>query len=155
MFVGVQRLVLQIPSARSLKDRRRVVRSFRDRVVGKFRVSLAEVGDLGQASHAVVAMAVVSNDAAFCDEVMGKIARLADTLPDAILADRATEIVPFGEGGRGIRGGIDSWALRYDERGVGDFCDCDDWLHGGRCGDRHVDEHEQGGDQDNEEYDNG
>lgn len=133
MFVGVQRLVLQIPSARSLKDRRRVVRSFRDRVVGRFRVSIAEVGDLSQTSRAVVAMAVVSNDAAFCDEVMGKIARLADTLPDAILADRATEIVPFGDGGRGIRGGIDTLTLGGDEHGFSDSeGDWDDRLDGDR-----------------------
>ena len=29
-------------------------------------------------------------------------------LPDAVLADRATEIIPFGQGGTGVRGGIET-----------------------------------------------
>ena len=32
---------------------------------------------------------------------------IASTLPDAVLTDRATEIVSFGDGGRGIQGGIE------------------------------------------------
>jgi hypothetical protein len=39
--------------------------------------------------------------------VLATVAAMAGSLPDAILADRATEIVPFGEGGRGLRGGIE------------------------------------------------
>lgn len=107
MFVGVQRLVLQIPGARSLKDRRQVVRSFKERVQAKLRLSIAEVGDLQHARTATIAMAIVANDAAFCDEVLAKAASMASTLPDAVLADRATEIIPFGEGGSGVRGGIE------------------------------------------------
>jgi uncharacterized protein YlxP (DUF503 family) len=107
MFVGVQRLVLQIPGARSLKDRRQVVRSFKERVQSRMHVSLAEIGDLEHPGHATLAVAVVSNEASVCDEVLAKVASLASSLPDAVLADRATEIVPFGFGGRGIRGGIE------------------------------------------------
>ncbi|MBI5536252.1 MAG: DUF503 domain-containing protein [Deltaproteobacteria bacterium] len=107
MFVGVQRLVLQIPGARSLKDRRQVVRSFKDRLQARMHVSVAEVGDLEHPQHATIAVAVVSNEAAVCDEMMAKAASMAGSLPDAVLADRATEVVPFGFGGRGIRGGIE------------------------------------------------
>jgi hypothetical protein len=46
MYIGVLRLVFQIPGAASLKDRRRVVKSFKDRVKARFPVSIAEVGDL-------------------------------------------------------------------------------------------------------------
>jgi uncharacterized protein YlxP (DUF503 family) len=114
MFVGVQRLVLQIPGARSLKDRRQVVRSFKERVQARLRISVAEVGDLERASYAVVAMAVVSNDAAVCDEVLAKAATMASTLANAVLADRATEVVPYGHGGSGIRGGIEQLRLSED-----------------------------------------
>lgn len=111
MFVGVQRLVLQIPGARSLKDRRQVVRSFKDRVQSRLRISIAEVGDLERAQHATIAMVVVSNDAAVCDEVLAKAATMASSLANAVLADRATEVVPFGHGGSGIRGGIEQLPL--------------------------------------------
>jgi uncharacterized protein YlxP (DUF503 family) len=114
MFVGVQRLVLQIPGARSLKDRRQVVRSFKERVQARLRISVAEVGDLERPSYAVVAMAVVSNDAAVCDEVLAKAATMASTLANAVLADRATEVVPYGHGGSGIRGGIEQLRLSED-----------------------------------------
>ena len=114
MFVGVQRLVLQIPGARSLKDRRQVVRSFKERVQARLRISVAEVGDLERPSYAVVAMAVVSNEAAVCDEVLAKAATMASTLANAVLADRATEVVPYGHGGSGIRGGIEQLRLSED-----------------------------------------
>jgi hypothetical protein len=115
MFVGVQRLVLQIPGARSLKDRRQVVRSFKDRVQAKLRISIAEVGDLDHPARATLAMAVVSNDAAMCDELLAKAATMASTLANAVLADRATEVVPYGHGGAGIRGGIEHLRLSEDE----------------------------------------
>lgn len=114
MFVGVQRLVLQIPGARSLKDRRQVVRSFKDRVQAKLRISIAEVGDLEHPARATLAMAVVSNDAAMCDELLAKAATMASTLANAVLADRATEVVPYGHGGAGIRGGIEHLRLSED-----------------------------------------
>jgi uncharacterized protein YlxP (DUF503 family) len=108
VFVGVARLVLQIPGSRSLKDRRRVVRSFKDRVRARFAAAVAEVGDVEAWQVATVGVAVVSSQAAHCDELLGSVTSLARTLPDALLADVRTEIVPFGVGGRGIRGGIES-----------------------------------------------
>lgn len=108
MFVGVMRLGLMIPGARSLKDRRRVVLSFKERVQARFKVSIAEVGSLDHPRHATFGVAVVSNDAAVCDSVLADVAHVAGTLPDAVLADHATEIVPFGQSGGGVRGGIET-----------------------------------------------
>ena len=102
MFVGVARLVLEIPSARSLKDRRRVVRSFKDRVRAKLGVSIAEVGDVERYQLATLAVAVVSADAARCDEVLAHAASMASTLRDAVLADVRTLLLPMGEGGSGV-----------------------------------------------------
>lgn len=108
MFVGVMRLGLVIPGARSLKDKRRVVLSFKERVKGRLHVSIAEVGSLDHPRHASFGIAVVSNDAGVCDSVLADVASMAGNLPDAVLADRATEIVPFGAGGTGVRGGIET-----------------------------------------------
>jgi len=108
MFVGVMRLGLMIPGARSLKDKRRVVLSFKERVQARFKVSIAEVGSLDHPKHATFGVAVVSNDAGICDSVLADVAHVAGTLPDAVLADRATEIVPFGQSGGGVTGGIET-----------------------------------------------
>jgi len=107
MFVGVLRLTLEIVGARSLKDKRSVVRSFKERAQNRLRVSVAEVAALDDPRRAVFGVACVSGSAAICDKVLADVASMASTLPDAVLADRATEIVPFGEGGRGVQGGIE------------------------------------------------
>ena len=107
MFIGVLRLVFQIPGAASLKDRRRVVKGFKDRVRARFPVSIAEVGDLERHQVATLGVAVVSNEAARCQEVLSAVSRAAEQANDAVLADVATEIVPFGSAGGGIRGGIE------------------------------------------------
>lgn len=107
MFVGVARIVLQIPGARSLKDRRRVVKGLKDRARAKLPVSIAEVGDLERYQVATLAVSVVSNDSSRCSEVLSHVATLAGSAHDARVADVATEIVSFGHGGSGIRGGIE------------------------------------------------
>jgi uncharacterized protein YlxP (DUF503 family) len=96
MFIGVLRLVFQIPGAASLKDRRRVVKSFKDRVRARFPVSIAEVGDLERWQVATLGVAVVSGEAARCQEVLSAVSRA----------------------GKGIQGGIEQ-ALGRGSRGRG------------------------------------
>lgn len=108
MFVGVLRFTLQIVGARTLKDRRSVVRSLKERVQGRLRVSIAEIGSLENPKYATFGVAVVSNSSTICDQVLSSVASMAGTLPDAVLMDRASEIVSFGEGGSGLRGDIES-----------------------------------------------
>jgi uncharacterized protein len=107
MHVGVMRLVLTVPGARSLKDKRQVVRSFKERVRSRLGVSIAEVGYNDKLQLAAFGVAVVSNDPVVCEEMLGNVTSLASSLSNAVIADRATEIVPFGEDGRGVRGGIE------------------------------------------------
>ena len=97
MIVGVLRLTFHIPHARSLKDKRSVVRRFRDRVRSRFDVSIAEVGDQDLHQRATFGVAVVSSDASVCDSVLEQVAREASVQPEAVLTDRATELVPMGE----------------------------------------------------------
>jgi uncharacterized protein YlxP (DUF503 family) len=107
MFVGVLRFTLEIVGARTLKEKRSVVRSMKERAQAKFKISIAEISDLDNPRYATFGVAVVSNSATVCDQVMASVASMAGTLKDAVLTDRATEIVSFGEGGRGVQGGIE------------------------------------------------
>jgi uncharacterized protein YlxP (DUF503 family) len=97
MVVGVLRLVFHIPSARSLKDKRSVVRRFRDRVRARFDVSVAEVGDQDLHQRATFGVAVVSSDGAVCDALLERVAHEASTQRDAILTDRKLELIPMGD----------------------------------------------------------
>lgn len=139
MFVGVLRLQLQIVGARSLKDKRSVVRSLKERAQSRLRVSAAEIGELDNPKHATLGFAVVSNSAAMCDEVLANVASMANTLPDAVLADRSTEIIAFGDGGRGVRGGIESILERGGRGGLVDPGEGD-----GAAGDADDDDDDEG-----------
>jgi len=97
MFVGVLRLVFHIPHARSLKEKRSVVRRFRDRVRARFDVSIAEVGDQDLHQKAIFGVSVVSGEAAVCDSVLEQVAREADSQPEAVLTDRSTEVISMGD----------------------------------------------------------
>jgi len=97
MFVGVLRLTFHVPHARSLKDKRRVVRKFRDRVRAHFDVSIAEVGAQDKLQRAVFGVSVVSGEAGVCDSVLEQVARVAETQEEAVLTDRETELVPIGD----------------------------------------------------------
>ena len=97
MIVGILRLTFHVPHARSLKDKRRVVQKFRDRVRSRFDVSIAEVGAQNALQRAIFGVSVVSSDAAVCDSVLAQVARVAETQEDAVLTDRSTELVPIGE----------------------------------------------------------
>ena len=97
MFIGVLRLSFHLPGARSLKDKRQVVRSFRDRVRARLDVSIAEVDHMDLHQRATFGVAVVSNDATVCDELLASVASMASNVRDAVLVDRATEILTVGE----------------------------------------------------------
>jgi uncharacterized protein YlxP (DUF503 family) len=73
MVVGVLQIELTIPSADSLKAKRMVLRSLKDRIRRNFNVSVAEVDDNDQWQSAVMAAVVVSNDRRFANQVLSKI----------------------------------------------------------------------------------
>lgn len=100
------RIVLNVPGARSLKDRRRVVHAFRDRVRARLSASIAEVGDLERYQVATLGVSVVARDSRHCASLLSDVEREARGLGDALLLDLSTEIIPFGEGGRSVRGGF-------------------------------------------------
>src|SRR5262249_19116279 len=106
---------LEIVGARTLKDKRSVVRSLKERVQGRLRVSIAEVGSLDDPRRATFGVACVSNEASVCDKLLDDVARMASVLPDAVLCDRATEILPFGDAGGGVDGGIEQALGRLED----------------------------------------
>jgi hypothetical protein len=87
MFVGVLRLTLHVPHARSLKEKRSVVRKLKDRTRARFDVSIAEVASQDLHQRAVFGVSVVSGDAAVCDSVLGQVARSFELAEDAVLID--------------------------------------------------------------------
>jgi uncharacterized protein len=95
LWTGVLRVVLRIPGSRSLKDRRKVVWGFRDRVIARHRAAVAEVGHLENHEMAVLAVAVVGNDPRQVRARLDTLRDEAASLPEGILVDHQVEIRPF------------------------------------------------------------
>ena len=89
MTVGVLKATLHVPGARSLKDRRRVVRSAKDRLKNRFNVSVCELSADGRWHTAVLAVAAVGPDAAIVDERLRRVVSYLGREREAVLA--ATE----------------------------------------------------------------
>jgi uncharacterized protein YlxP (DUF503 family) len=85
--VGLLQVELTIPSADSLKAKRMVLRSLKDRIRKNFNVSIAEVGDNDQWQSAVVAVALVSNDKRFANRVLSKVVDFIESSRDLVVDD--------------------------------------------------------------------
>ena len=73
MTVGVLRLVLAIHDARSIKDKRRAIKSVKDRLAHLYNVSVAEVDALDARNRAVLGVALVANEHRFVESCLDKI----------------------------------------------------------------------------------
>jgi uncharacterized protein YlxP (DUF503 family) len=88
MFVGVYELEIFIPSSSSLKDKRLVVKSIKDRIRNKFNVSIAEVDYQDKWQRAKLGIATVSNDLAAINQVFDEIFRIIESRSDGEITAR-------------------------------------------------------------------
>ena len=87
VVVGLLQVELTIPSADSLKAKRMVLRSLKDRIRRNFNVSIAEVEDNDQWQSAVLAVALVSNDKRFANRVLSKVVDFIESSRDLVVDD--------------------------------------------------------------------
>jgi uncharacterized protein YlxP (DUF503 family) len=73
MIVSMFQFILEIPGSASLKDKRRVIKSLKDRIQSKFKVSVAEVDLQSSIKFAQIGVALVSNSKRYGESVMQKI----------------------------------------------------------------------------------
>lgn len=86
--VVVIHLDLRVAQASSLKDKRRIVKSFIDRLRHRHNVSVAEVGELDNHRMATIAVAMASSDRRYAEGVVQKIIDAAALHRDMILIDQ-------------------------------------------------------------------
>jgi len=85
MIVGMLKVKLLIREARTLKDKRQVVQSIKDKLANKFNVSVAEVESLENPRVAVLGFAMASNEAHHAKTELGKIVEALRVHPIAEL----------------------------------------------------------------------
>lgn len=92
MVVGVQRWELSLPGCSSLKEKRMVVRSLKERIQHRFKVSVAETDHQDVWTRAQIAAAVVSADARHAEEVLDRVSRMVEQNGRALVLDRHREL---------------------------------------------------------------
>jgi uncharacterized protein YlxP (DUF503 family) len=93
MTIGVLQLELSIPDAMSLKDKRRVVKSLKDRIRHGHNVSIAEVGALDEHRRSMIAIAMVSNDSRYVESQLSKLVDFVRMIPQASLVDYQIDLL--------------------------------------------------------------
>ena len=93
MVVGVIKLTLFLPESGSLKTKRRVLRSLKDRLRSQFNVSVAEVDHQNLWQKATVAVALVTGDRKHADSSLQKILNSAESYRLAEIIGVETEIL--------------------------------------------------------------
>ncbi len=85
--IGVLTLEIRVEEAHSLKEKRHVVKSLKDRLRERFNVSVAEIAHLDSWQHSVVAAVTVSNDRVYAEQVLQHVENdAANVLGGALVA---------------------------------------------------------------------
>jgi uncharacterized protein len=87
MVIGLLTLELLIAESQSLKDKRQVLKSLLETTRQRFNVSAAEVDHLDLWQRATIAVACVSKDQVFVDQVLNKVLRTIEGNPRVEVAN--------------------------------------------------------------------
>lgn len=91
MFIGLCTIDLHIPDSQSLKGKRHILRSLKDRVRKSFNVAVAEdAGDLWQ--RTTLAVATVNNDKRHINKTLDLILGLIKGIPSVEILDYRIEV---------------------------------------------------------------
>jgi uncharacterized protein YlxP (DUF503 family) len=87
MFVGIVRIELHIPAATSLKEKRSVVRSLKDRIRQRAQAAVAEVDHQDLWQRTALGVAVVSGEVRQVHELLQTVRHLVESTPGTELLD--------------------------------------------------------------------
>ena len=95
MPIAFLTLEFHIEAAQSLKDRRQVVRSLKDRLRGSFNVSVAELDPSNLWNRATIGVVSVSDSRDYLDGLMKNVERAATRIANNHGADVADSFVEY------------------------------------------------------------
>jgi uncharacterized protein YlxP (DUF503 family) len=93
MPVGLLTLELHIADAQSLKDKRQVLRSLKDRLRAHFNVAVAELDFEDTWQHSVVGVVTLSNEEHHVQQALQKVLAEADGILGSMVVGHAVEIL--------------------------------------------------------------
>lgn len=92
MHIGVLQFTIEIPYAASLKDKRSVVKSLKDRLRKSFNISIAETEDLDSWTMATLGITVAGTEVAHINSTLDRIVNQLADMREASLVDHSLEI---------------------------------------------------------------
>ena len=97
MIVAVALFELHIEYAQSLKEKRMVVKSLRDKLRHRFEISAAEVGLQDVHQRARLAVSFVAGSRATSQSLLEKIESFIDSNTDAVVCGWTSELLEFDQ----------------------------------------------------------
>jgi uncharacterized protein YlxP (DUF503 family) len=95
MVVGLCVIELHLPDNHSLKGKRQVIKSIKDRIRNKFNVSVAEIEHQQLWQRIGLGIAYVCNDRKKVDQTISCIINFVEGLNVAVIIDYDTEITNY------------------------------------------------------------
>jgi uncharacterized protein YlxP (DUF503 family) len=96
VIVGYLEVTLDMEGCRSLKDKRKVVKSVLSRVRARFNASASEVGLPDVHERAVLGFSVCGGDGQVLESVLAHILNFVDETAPAVLSDSRSECLRVG-----------------------------------------------------------
>jgi uncharacterized protein YlxP (DUF503 family) len=78
--IGVLTLDIHVEQSHSLKEKRHVIKSLKDRLRDRFNVAVAEIDGLDSWQHATIAAVTVCNDKVHAEKILSAVESLAASL---------------------------------------------------------------------------
>jgi len=93
MVIGILKIEFHIHENRSLKEKRKIVKSMLNRVKSRFNVSIAEIGANDKWQRIELGITTVGNDRAHIDSSLSSVISFLDRMYLAEIIDYSTEIM--------------------------------------------------------------
>ena len=91
--VGVLDIRLVIRSANTLKDKRRIIKSLKDRIKNNFNVSVSETGTLDHCKYSKLGIAMVGNDKRYINSTLSNLINMFRCAVSVELVDYHLEFI--------------------------------------------------------------
>jgi len=93
MHIGILQFSLAIRWAASLKDKRSVIKSLKDRLRRRHNVSVAEIDNQDEIQLATLGIAMAGSDSRYLNGALDKIVTLLENHPEGELVDHQIEVL--------------------------------------------------------------
>ena len=89
--IGVLSVAIHIPASQSLKDKRMVLKSLKDRLKSKFNVSVAELDGQDTWQRSTLGIVMIGNDNRYLDSTLQNVLSYIESFGECEICDHTIE----------------------------------------------------------------